>query len=398
MARVQDVSSASIRQRVRRDGTIAFDVRYRVDGKSRTMSFKTDQSAQRWANIVRKIGPTEALKLMQEQDSGSLPTLDEWAERYLATRTGLEASTLEDYRSYMRISISPALGHLPLDAITPTRIATWVNDLAGHYAGKTIANRHGFLYACLQSALEEGLILRNPCGRVRLPRTEAVEKVFLTIAEYQQLLPFVPERHQLLIEVIAQTGMRWGEVSALRWSDFDLGTGLVRVSRAWHHSNEKGWYIGPPKTKMSRRTLQLPGLLIPRLEPLVRARGEWLFANPDGSPVRHAKFMSNVWYPAVRLANGEHPFPGRKTAPGGTWDVPRAAVPLGKRPGLHSLRHSHASWLIADGVPMPIVQARLGHESIQTTIGTYTHLTPDVLAAPAATMDRLLAGREVART
>lgn len=391
MARVQDVSSASIRHRVRRDGTVAFDVRYRLDGKSRTLSFTTDQSAQRWATIVRRIGPAEALKLIAEQDSGGLPTLDEWAETYLASRSGLESSTIEDYRSFMRLSISPALGSLPLDAISPTRIADWVNELATRYSGKTIANRHGFLFAVMQHAVEEGLLARNPCGRVRLPRTEAREKVFLTIDEYRRLLAFIPERHQLLVETIAQTAMRWGEVSALRWSDFDLAAGLVRVSRAWHHSNDRGWYVGPPKTKMSRRTIKLPDLILPRLQEPVAARGDWLFTNPDGSPIRHAKFMANVWYPAVRLANGEPAHPGRTAAPGGTWDVPPAEMPLGKRPGLHSLRHSHASWLIMDGVPMPIVQARLGHESIQTTIAVYTHLTPDVLAAPAASMDRLFA-------
>jgi integrase len=403
MARVQDVSSASIRHRVRRDGTVMFDVRYRLDGRSKTLSFTDSQGAERWATIVRRIGPAQALQLIRDEDSAQLPTLDEWAESYITSRTGLEASTVEDYRAFMRLSISPALGALPLDAISPARISAWVNDMATRYAGKTIANRHGFLYACLQAAVEDQLIPRNPCGRVRLPRTEEKEKVFLTIPEYQRLLQYVPERHRLLIELLAQTGLRWGEASALRWSDFDLQPtldpltglpvqiGLLRVSRAWHHSNDRGWYIGPPKTKMSRRTLRLPSRILPQLQERIDARGDWMFTNPDGTAIRHAKFMSNVWYPAVRLANGEAAHPGRTPAPGGTWDVAPAAVPLGKRPGLHSLRHSHASWLVADGVSLAVVQARLGHESIQTTIATYTHLTPDVLAQPAASIDRLLA-------
>lgn len=395
--------TASIRQRARADGTVAFDVRYRLDGRSKTLSFTEARAAERWATIVRRVGPAEALKLIREQDASDVPTLDEWAERYIGSRTGLEASTLEDYRAYMRLSISPTLGALPLDAISAGRIADWVNQMAMTYAGKTIANRHGFLYACLQAAVEEGLIAKNPCGRIRLPRTEERSIVFLTIAEYQRLLTYVPERHQLLVELIAQTGMRWGEVSALRWSDFDIHEepdpvtgdpvriGLVRVTRAWHHANDRGWYIGAPKTKMSRRTLRLPSRILPRLIELIEQRGEWLFTNPGGSPIRHSKFIHNVWYPAVRLANGEPAHPGRTPAAGGTWDVPPAAVPLGKRPGLHSLRHSHASWLVAAGVSLAVVQARLGHESIQTTIGLYTHLTPDTLATPAAAMDRLLA-------
>ncbi len=382
--------SASIRPRPRKDGTVAFDVRFRLDGKSKSVSFETNDAASKWANVLRRIGPAEAVALLGERDTGTTPTLDEYAETYISGLSGVEDRTVEHYRMFMRLNISPTLGALPLDAITPLRIAGWVNLMAQTYAGKTIANRHGFLYAVLQRAYEDEIINRNPCARTRLPRTEASDKVFLSLDEYVTLLRYIPERHKPMVQLIAGTGMRWGEVAALKPGDFDLKARLVRINRAWHKSIERGWYIGPTKTKSSRRTISLPANLIPLLEPLVKARGDWMFANPDGSPIRHNKFMDNVWHPARRLANGLPAFDKRKPMAGGTWDVVPAEEPIGKEPGIHSLRHSHASWLIAEGVPVEVVQARLGHESIQTTIAVYTHLTPDVLARPAAAMDRML--------
>jgi len=159
-------------------------------------------------------------------------------------------------------------------------------------------------------------------------------------------------------------------------------------------------YIGPPKTKRSRRTVSLPDDVIATLTPLLEAGHEYVFVNGQGNPIRQAKFWEDVWNPARRLANGLPAFDSRakdgapwRARANGSWDGRQpASKPLGKFPRVHDLRHSHASWLLAGGIPLPTIQRRLGHESITTTIDLYSHLSPDMQQAPAEVMANVLAG------
>lgn len=385
--------SASIRTRPRANGTVAHDVRFRIDKSSRTVSFDTAPAAERWANIVRHIGPDEALALLR-MDVKNTPTVAEFAERYISSKSGVEGRTTDKYRSYMRTSIGPAIGSLPLDAVTPERIAAWVNSRAdAGAAGKTIANHHGFLAAMFNAAVLAGHIDKSPCAGTRLPKTERQEMVFLSYREFDLLLSYVPAHFKPFIATLALTGMRFGEATALRPRDFDLDARTVRVARAWKRSIEKGNYIGPPKTPKSRRTIAYSPDLEGLLRPLVEAGVEYVFTNYDGSPIRQATFQQNTWDPVRRLVNGALPFvtsdgtpkPGVRSA---EWRlaVP-ASPPLGKMPRIHDLRHTHVSWLLADGVPLNVIQRRLGHESIKTTVDTYGHIAPDILFAPAAALD-----------
>lgn len=383
-------SGASLRARSRKDGTVAFDVRYRLDGAQRTLSFENRQAAERWAGIVRAIGPAEALNLLTVPAEGSgNVTVDEWADRYIRSLSGVEGKTLDHYRLYMRISISPFLGPLPLGAVTPARVAEWINGQAERYAAKTIKNRHGFLSAMFQAAVDERLIDRNPCARSRLPSSEEQEQVFLTLEEYQLLEQRLPPRQRLLVQLIAATGMRWGEVSALKPADFDWSRRTVRVARAFKTSQARGMYIGAPKTRMSRRTISLPDDIVPLLRAHAKQAGEWMFTTRTGEPYQYKHFHGRYWKPAVRLANG---LPAFDTVPraGSWWQQEPAAEPLGKWPGLHSLRHSHGSWLLADGIDLMTIQRRLGHESITTTTSIYLHMQPDMLQRPADAINRML--------
>ena len=385
-------NSCTIRVRPRKDGTVAFDLRFRLNGSQRSLSFQDRKMAERAAGIVRSIGPIEALKLLQvsiAEGHASL-TVDEWAEQYISSLSGVEGKTTDHYRLYMTISISPTLGALPLAAVTPQRIAAWINGQAEKYAAKTIKNRHGFLSAMFQAAVDEGIIERNPCAKSRLPEGEQREIVFLNLHEYQAIAARLPPEQRLLVQLAAATGMRWGEVSAVKPGDFDWHRGTVRVARAFKTSQARGMYVGAPKTRMSRRTISLPADIVPVLREHARTAGEWMFTARSGEPYQYKHFHRRYWKPALRLANGLPAF-DTVPRPGSWWDQPPAEDPVGKWPGLHSLRHSHASWLIADGIDMVTVQRRLGHESINTTVAIYTHLQPDMLRRPADAINRMLA-------
>jgi integrase len=391
---------ASVRPRPRRDGSAAYDVRYRLDGVQCTKSFEDPESAEKWAKIVRTVGPQAALDYLKITSKEGTPTVDDYAEQFISAKSGVEPKTLDHYRMFMRLHISPTLGHFPLDAVTHDMIAAWVNSKDGA-ASKTIKNWHSFLSSMFQRAVEDSIIDRNPCTRTRIPETERQEMVFLSPNEFTTLLSYVPERWQPLVLLLASTGLRWGEATALRPSDFDLEAGTVRVSRSWKSSKARGWYIGPPKTRRSKRTVSLPDDLLPILQPLLKAGHEYVFVNGMGNPVRNAKFHELVWQPAVRLANGEPPFKAARSAieqpwtarAKGVWDGRKPAhSPIGKRPRVHDLRHCHVSWLLAEGIGIDVISRRLGHESIQTTMGTYGHISVERAAGAGIAVGRALAG------
>lgn len=395
--------SCSVRPRARKDGTVAYDVRYRYEGKQPTMTFNSAVGAEKWANILRQVGPGEAFKFLQLELSETSPTVNEYAERYIASLSGVEGKTTDHYRMYIRLHIGPVMGALPIDAVDPLLISKWINDQ--HEAGvasKTIKNRHGFLSAMFQSAVEADrpLLDRNPCRRSRIPETESEEMVFLNANEFTTLLGYIPPKYQPIVYLLAATGLRWGEATALRPGDIDLDAGELRVSRAWKSSKAKGWYIGPPKTKKSKRTVSLPPDLLHVLEPLMATKSEYLFTNAYGKPIRQQNFHGGVWTPALRLAMGLPAFEKSKLYPErdwtprshGVWDREPAAVPLTKHPRPHDLRHSHASWLLEEGVGIDVVQRRLGHESIKTTVDRYGHISAARMSAASSAIGGVLAG------
>ncbi|WP_188585367.1 site-specific integrase [Gordonia jinhuaensis] len=150
---------------------------------------------------------------------------------------------------------------------------------------------------------------------------------------------------------LVSTGMRFGEATALRPGDIDVENATARVGRAWKYSGGYSRRLGPPKTRKSRRTIDLTPQAV---EVAGRhADGEWLFSLSSGGPVSPQGFWRRAWEPARRAAR-EHG--------------------LTKTPRVHDLRHTNASWMIASGIPLPMIQAHLGHESITTTIDRYGHL------------------------
>jgi integrase len=115
-------------------------------------------------------------------------------------------------------------------------------------------------------------------------------------------------------------------------------------------------YLGPPKTKKSRRTISLSPALVAILERNLRGKrpDDFIFLSPEGRALHQVDFYEDRWLPALKAAED---------------------AGLTQRPRFHDLRHTHAAWLISAGVPLPKIQERLGHESITTTIDVYGGLT-----------------------
>lgn len=364
---------ASIRSKQRKDGSKAYRVFFRyADGTQTCYTFDTEAMAETFKAAVNQLGAEKAIalhKLEREQrTSGPALTVAEWIKHYIDHLTGIDKRTRDDYRGYLRKDIGPVLGDIPLTELSRDDIGLWVQGMEQAGAsGKTIANKHGSLLSpALTAAVAAGHIPGNPAAGTRLPSTVRQEMVFLSHDEFNRLLEEIPEVWQPLTEFLVTSGARWSEATALYPSDVTRANHTVRISRAW---KRQPYRIGTTKTKRSNRTINVPPHVLDKLD----YSGEYLFTNPGrgrravGGPVRAPNFRANVWWPAVARAK------------------------LEPRPRIHDLRHTCASWLIAAGTPLPVIQGHLGHESIKTTVDMYGHLDRRSFQAVADVMGKLLA-------
>jgi len=349
----------SVRIRTRDDGSSYSQVRFRIDRRETSVSFDDHAEALQFDALVKKVGALKALeitKIVVAQDRGL--TVGQWLKHHNDHLTGITAETLNNYRRYAEKDF-PELVDIPLTALTPDDVKLWMQGLRNNNgavpSGKTLANKHGYLAGALNAAVERGHIKSNPCEYVRLPRTHREENVYLEPAEYQLLRAEIPEHWIALVDFLVTSGARWSEATALRPEDVDKARRTVRISRAWKKAAGGGFEVGPTKTKKSVRTINLPASVIAQLD----FTHEYLFTNSGngrhnpGGVVRNANFAPHVWHPAVARAQSNG---------------------LTKRPRIHDLRHTCASWLIQAGRPLTAVQAQLGHESIVTTVSVYGHL------------------------
>lgn len=179
---------------------------------------------------------------------------------------------------------------------------------------------------------------------------------FLTHDEYRSLKTFFTKRWHPFLDFLVASGCRFSEATALTPADVDVVNGTVQISKAWKKTPD-GYELGRPKTRRSVRTINVPTAVLEELDP----SQDWLFTNSAGGPIRLYSWRANVWVPSLAKArpkDSENP----------------EKVLLEKRPRIHDLRHTNASWLIQAGVPLTVVQRHLGHESIQTTSDRYGHL------------------------
>jgi integrase len=370
---------ASYSSRTSAKGVITYQVRWRENGENKSIEAPDLRAAKMLKGMVEAHGGT--LPPQYASTSLAVPTLAEWFAHYVEHLTAVSERTRDDYRGQFARHIEPTLGELPTNAVSADAVKRWVNRTAPTMAGKTLRNVHGLLSACMAEAVIAGHADANPCRGVRLPRNDDHERSgaqFLSPAEFETVLAEVPEHWRPAFLLLAGTGLRLGEALALTVADVDLlaSPPVVRVTKALRYRAGHGYATGPTKTKRSRRTVTLPANVVEALIPLVtRPAYESLLVGPTGKPVYPTNLYARVWKPAVDRCRA------------------REFAPLTKQPRIHDLRHSHASWLVAAGTPLPVVQARLGHESITTTIDTYGHLMPAQTVEAAAAVERAMAGK-----
>ncbi len=290
----------------------------------------------------------------------------EWAAQIEAGRNGRRASTIARDESIMRTLVLPSFGALPLSAIEPSTVRAWLTErIAAGYASATVRKAYQLLAGALEQALDDGLIPRSPCRRIELPRVEDQDMRFLTPEQIQALADAIAPRYRALVLTAAYAGCRFGELAALTPAHLDLLRRSLRVEETLNEVRGE-LVVGPPKTKASRRTVSLPAflgdVLAEHLAAFPVGEAGYVFSSPKGAALRRNAFRRRAWVPAVRASVGE---PCR----------------------FHDLRHSHAALLIAQGVHPKVIQERLGHASIRTTLDTYGHAFEGLDEAAADGLD-----------
>lgn len=360
---------ASIRSRVNKDGSTVHVVLYRLNGRQSSLTFTDGKAAEAFRAAADAHGPARALEMhgLSVAPRRGEPTLTvtAWVQQHIDQLTGVRQYTVDKYRAYLANDITPNIGAIPLVALTEADIAAWVKRLEESGAKpKTIKNKHGFLSGALSKAVPKHLP-SNPAAGRRLPAGtgDDDELRMLTRDEFAALLRETTEPWRPLVEFMVASGARWGEVSALKPADVDRDAGTVKIRRAWEKSS-KGYQIGPPKTKRSKRTINVPIDILDKLN----YDGEWLFLNRAGGPVRYHGFRTRVWDKAVARAK------------------------LDPAPTPHDLRHTCASWMLTGGVPITVVSRHLGHESIKITVDTYGDVDQASASLAADFMSKALTG------
>jgi len=319
----------------------------------------------------RRDAEKELRRLLRTLDTGehvdpTRITVREWLVAWLnAVRGEISPKSHERYSEIAENFLMPALGNRGLSA--PTR----------RYI-------HTVLKSALTRAVEQQVLVRNPADafKRRLPKVERKEIVTLTAEECERLLESIKDTRTYWPVLLAlATGMRRGEILALRWKNVDLDRSVLRVVQSLEQTKTE---LRFKDTKTSRsRAITLPTFAVEELRRLKREQTEELLAlgvRQTGETLTCCR------------ADGEPLQPRSVTH---LFILLRGRVKNLPRVRFHDLRHSHATQLLADGVHPKVAQERLGHSTITTTMDLYSHVT-DNMQADAA--ERLNAAFQVAKT
>jgi integrase len=351
-------------------GRLRWRVRYRdPTGRERAKSFARRVDAQRFLQHAE----ADKLRGLWVDPQQGRTTVGELAERWYATTVALKPKTREDYRSLLNNHVLPTFGDRAVASLDTLAVRGWLAGLVNKGLSPSRAKHTYYvLFAVLEAAIQAGALVRNPAAGVRVPRDRSREMHFLSAAGVERLAEAIVPPYGLLVRFAAYTGLRAGEIAALRVKRLDLLRGTVRVVES---ATEVGGrlIIGPTKTH-SERTVRLPRFLRDDLAAYLASRSRnpdgFVFTAPKGGQLRHNNFYQRLFCPALA----------------------RAGLPTEVR--FHDLRHTCAALLIAQGAHPKAIQAHLGHSSIQVTMDRYGHLFPDALEHLA---DRLDAARAMAR-
>jgi integrase len=374
-----------IYQRAKDSWTIVYDLPVDVvTGKRRQKSQTVKGTKRDGERVLREV------LLSLERGSYVKPnkiTLAELLRQWLRDYASMNTTdrTQESYASIVERHLIPGLGRISLIDLQAQNIQGYYAkklldgraDGKGGLSARSVVYHHRILSKALDYAVKMGLVVRNVARVVEPPRAARVTMQTLSLEEVGRFLDVARDTdYYVYFATLLYTGLRRGELLALRWRNLDLGSGKLSVVETAYRLGSGEYRIKEPKTPQSRRTVILPPSLVELFrvyrfdQELLRIQlgisleaDDFVFIRPDGNPMNPN---------AVTLAF-------RRI-------IKKAGL---KEIRIHDLRHTHATLMLKAGIHPKVVSERLGHASIGITLDLYSHVLPGLQEAAAEKFDRI---------
>jgi integrase len=363
-----------VRGHVRRRGRNSFEIKFELDriGGQRQTRYKSFKGTRREAQAQL------SRLLVEVQEGGHVEPSRLTVAEHVRVRVAqwrasgiISAKTAERYEELVKYQIAPFIGNRLLQKLRSQDIETWHTTLrtkgrqdgTGGVSARTIGHAHKILSKALREGVRHGLVLKNVASEERPPRTSIQKTEILSPEQVTALPGKLMGRPDLYGPVVTAlfTGLRRGELLALRWRDVDLDRKILGVKEALEETVEHGIRRKTTKTKSGQREISLPDIVVETLRDHRRQQLELRLALGIGKPPGDALVFSTP--------EGNPLTPNTFSS---TWARARAVLGLDVR--FHALRHTHASQLIDAGVDIVTISKRLGHANPSVTLSIYAHL------------------------
>jgi len=354
----------SIRRAPRSD---RWEARFRdVLGHQRTRTFDNKTDARAFLAAVE----TDIARGAWQEPTAARITFEQLAERWLDSNPRKRPTTRQRDADVLRVHLVPLIGPLPAGRILPAHVRQVVETMIERgLAGSTVRTNYGVLRAIFGWAVENDLLARSPCRGIRLPEIVASHRPVVSAEDIFRLADAMRTDYRVAI-LLGALGLRQAEAFGLRVGSIDFLRKTLTVDAT---INEVAGQLieGRGKTANANRTITMPTYILDELSAHLARTGRHdpaalVLQSPGGGPVRATNFRLRVYGPALQ----------------------RAALP-----GLsfHRLRHSAGHMMREAGVPLEVIQRRLGHASIRTTADIYGTLPEAVDRSAADKLDQLFA-------
>jgi integrase len=351
-----------------------WSVQVTLQGRRLSNTFKSQRECQEWLKKIRGQIDDGMSYASTKVSLGDF--LSGWL---VSTKTSKAHSTWQHYEQLIRTYIIPYLGKVTARDLRPEHIQAFYNNLFDKQVGvHTIRKIHITLHNALQQAVKTGMIGRNPASFAQPPKEPATEMGILNESQASQFLVAAQDhRWEALFHLAVISGMRQMELLGLKWSDLDWNRQTLKIERQLLRTNGQGVKFTTPKTRYGRRSIVLGRKTIEIIRKHYERQqtdrlstgDEWqeyglIFSTSIGTPIHprnllrtFKKLLQDAGLPPIRF---------------------------------HDLRHTAASLLLNQGIPVITVSRRLGHAKASITLDVYGHLIPSMQSEVAEMIDDLV--------
>ena len=352
-----------------------------IEGQRLSFTGKTQNECKEW---IRKT--LNQIDVGMNFQSTKIEINEFMAEWLASVESNVRPTTLAQYQQITRDYIIPAFDKIKIRDLRPDQIQKLYNlKLQNGLGERSVKTIHAVLHTALNHALKLGIIERNPASVAKPPRPNQKEMKFYDETQVQKFLitaKELNERYLTLYNLAITTGMRQGELLALKWDDIDWQRRTLKIQRQLKRKKGGGFRFSPPKSKAGKRTINLGQNTIRILRDhqnmLVAEKYEagekWdnqglIFPNTLGKPSQPTKILKRF--------NNISELAG----------LPKIRF--------HDLRHTAAALMLNNNVPVIVVSQRLGHSQPSITLDVYGHLIPSMQKQVADLMDQITTPLEI---